>query len=134
MYRRFARKPLAIIVVLVALAVLPVVIHGILRSRSFLSRVQSIQVGDSKEQVLAKAGRPTEVFAPPQQVPGFFHLGVRVETWAYGQRFEWQHPFYPQFPYFWPLKVRLFRPGANDVTIEFDSTGKVSRIPTPWKN
>lgn len=120
-----------LVVVLVALGVSAAIAHDMSRSRSFTSRVQSVQIGDSKEQVLAKVGRATEVFTAPQEIPGIFYLGVRVETWAYGERFNWQHCFYPRFPYFWPLKVRLFRPDADDVTVEFDSTGRVSHVSTP---
>lgn len=33
----------------------------------------------------------------------------------YGKRFDRQNCFYAKFPYFWPLKVRLFGPDAEDV-------------------
>lgn len=120
---------LVAVVTLVALAVLALNVHDVYRSRFFASGVQWVQVGDSKEQVLAKLGRATEAFLPAQYDP--LGLGVRVETWAYGKRFDWQHCFHREFPYFWPLTIRLFRPDANDVTIEFDSADRANRISTP---
>jgi len=124
-------KRFAIIIALVTLAVVALTVLDAFRSHSFASRVQSIKVGDSKERVLATVGRATTVFTPPQKIPSGLYLGVRVETWAYGKRFEWQHSLHSEFPYFWPLKFRLFGPDADDVEVEFDSTGRVSRVSTP---
>lgn len=125
--KRFA----IIIVVLVTLAVAALTVLDTLRSRSFVRRVQSIRIGDSKERVLATLGRATTVFTPPQQIPRGLYLGVHVETWAYGKRFDWQHCFHSEFPFFWPLKFRLFGPDGDDVEVEFDSTGRVTRVSTP---
>ena len=115
-----------------ALVTLPIVafVFDAFRARSFATRVQRIKVGDSREKVVATLGRATEAFTPPQKIPSGLYLGVRVETWAYGKRFDWQHCFYSKFPYFWPLKVRLFGPDSDDVEVEFDSTGRVSRVST----
>ena len=124
-------KRFAVTIVLVILAVVALTMLDTFRSRSFAAKVQSIKVGDSREQVVATLGRATQVFTPPQKIPGGLYLGVRVETWAYGKRIDWRHCFYSEFPYFWPLTFRLFRPNAEDVEVEFDSTGRVSRVLTP---
>ena len=116
------------LVILVILAALTAV--DSYRSRSFVTRVQNIKVGDSKERVVAALGRATDVFTPPQILPG---LGVGAETWAYGKRFDWQHCFRSTFPYFWPLRVRVFNPDSDDFVIRFDSAGKVMVISIPPK-
>ena len=120
-----------IIFVLAILAVAVLTMLDVFRSRSFATKVQSIKVGDSREEVVATLGRATQVFRPPPQIPSGLYLGVRVETWAYGKRFDWQHCLHSDFPFFWPLKVRLFGPDADDVEVEFDSTGRVRRVLTP---
>jgi hypothetical protein len=124
-------KRFAIIIGLVTLVVAALTLLDTFRSRSFATKAQSIKVGDSTEQVLRTLGRATQVFRPPQQIPSGLYLGVRVETWAYGRRFDWQHCFHSDFPFFWSLKFRLFGPDADDVEVEFDSTGRVSRVSTP---
>jgi hypothetical protein len=102
------------------------------RSRSFVTRARSINVGDSNEQVTAIMGSATTVFTPPQEIPRGWYFGVRVETWAYGKVFDWQDCFYSEFPYFFPFKFRLFGPDPErDVKIEFDSTGRVELISLP---
>jgi hypothetical protein len=118
-------------IALVGFAIIALTGLDTFRSKSFVRRVKSIKVGDSNEQVVAALGRATEVFLPPKKVPSGWYLGVRVETWAYGRRFDWQHCFYSEFPYFFPFKVRLFGPEADDIEVEFDSAGRVSRVRTP---
>src|SRR6266850_2205032 len=124
--RRFA-----IIFALVTLAVVALTVLDAFRSRSFAASVRSIKLGASREEVVATLGRATQVFTPPQKIPSGLYLGVRVETWAYGKRFDWQDCFLSKFPYFWPFKVRLFGPESDDVEVEFDSTGRVSRVLIP---
>jgi hypothetical protein len=102
-------------------------------SRSFVTTVQSINVGDSKERVAAILGQAIQVFKPPRKTPAGFYFGVLLETWAYGKRFDWQHCFYSEFPYFCPLKFRIFGPAADDVAVEFDSAGRVVRISRPTR-
>ncbi|SRR2546427_5151049 len=126
-------KRFAFIVVTVTAVILALTAADGFLSRSFVTRVQRIKVGDSREQVVATLGRAAKVFTPPQKIPTGMYLGVRVETWAYGKLFDWQNCFYPKFPYFWPFNVRLFGPDADDVCIEFDSNGTVSRVSIPTK-
>jgi hypothetical protein len=121
------------IAALALLIIMSAAVMDSFRAHRFVTKVQAIKAGDGKEQVEAKLGRATRVFRPPEKVshPLFLFLGVQVETWAYGERFDWQHCFHSKFPYFWPLKFRLFGPDMDDVTVEFDSTGKVRRFSTP---
>ena len=124
-------RRLVIIVVLLTIAAVASTALDNLRSRSFVRRVQRVKVGDSKARVLAMVGQATAVFMPVQKSPSGLDLGVRVETWAYGKRLDWRHCLWPKFPYFWPLKFRLFGPDPGDVEVEFDSMGRVSRVSTP---
>ena len=126
-------KMLAIIVLTVTAVILALTAVDGLLSRSFVARVQRIKVGDSRERVVATLGRAAKVFTPPQKIPTGLYLGVQVETWAYGELFDRHHCFYSRFPYFWPFEVRLFGPDGDDVRIEFDSNGRVSRISMPTK-
>ena len=119
-------------VLFLLLVMVPTVVDSI-RSRSFVARVHTIKVGDSRNQVIAVLGRATQVLTPPPKIPRGLYLGVRVGTWAYGSRFDWRHCFYSKFPYFWPLKFRLFGPDVEDVEVAYDSAGKVSGVWTPTK-
>src|SRR5258705_5088897 len=102
----------------------------ILRGRSFRSRAQEIRVGDSRQHVEQVLGRPTIVFMPPP--PGARGLVIiRPETWAYGSRLQIRDAFHATFPYFYPLRLRLFGPDDGDVAIEFDSNDKVSDVSIP---
>jgi hypothetical protein len=102
-----------------------------LHSRSVARRLPFIRAGDSKEKVMVTLGRATKVFEAPAKAPVGFYWGPLVETWAYGNRFDWPHCFYSTFPYFCPLKLRIFGPASDDFTVEFDSKGKVTNIYTP---
>ena len=124
-------KRSVIIILLAVVVIVALTAFDAFRSRSLAARVQRIQVGDSREQVSATLGRATHMFMPPKELPRGLYLGVRVETWAYGRRFDWRHCFHSEFPFFWPLKFRLFGPDADDVEVEFDSMGRVSRVSTP---
>jgi hypothetical protein len=102
-------------------------------------RAQSIKVGDSKQQVERLLGHPANVFQPQpalqaQAATNWFAalLSVKAETWAYGSRFEVRHAFSSGFPYFWPIRLRLFTPDTDDVAVEFDGSGRVSRVTIPW--
>ena len=54
-----------------------------------------------------------------------------AETWAYGARFTLKDAFHPEFPYFWPFKLRFLGPDADDVAIEFNAAGQVVRVSIP---
>jgi outer membrane protein assembly factor BamE (lipoprotein component of BamABCDE complex) len=127
-------KTLGIIFVLIlALAALVVGIDW-LSTHTSTTRVRAVRVGDTKHQVEQILGRPVTTFTPlPEARTNFVAalLSVRAETWAYGSRLELRRPFQAEFPYFLPVRLRLFQPDADDVSIEFDSSGRVSKIVTP---
>ena len=126
-------KRFTIIIVLLTLVLLVVIAADNSRPHSFAISAVSVNVGDSKERVVEILGPATHVFKPPPTIPTGFYLGVRTETWAYGKRLDLQNCFHSGFPYFWPVKMRLFGPHADDVEVEFDSTGRVSRVSMPTK-
>jgi hypothetical protein len=115
------------------LAILVMVVTAVDARRAPRSAMKAggIQVGDSREQVRARLGRPTELFRPRQNIPSGMYLGVHVEIWAYGGLFELRHCFWSEFPYFYPIKVRLFGPARDDLRVEFDSWSRVSRVLVP---
>lgn len=124
---------------LIATLILFVLVGGIVtldvyRTGSFRSRARSIKIGDSKQQVERILGPATSVFTPlPEAATNVLALllSVRCETWAYGNRLELREPFQAEFPYFFPLRFRLFKPDSDDVRIEFDSAGQVSFVRIP---
>jgi len=94
---------------------------------SLRSRAQSIKVGDSKQHVEQVLGRATAMFVPNPQAL----FSVDRETWAYGKRLQFHEAFDSKFPYFYPLRFRLFSPDDDDVAIEFDRAGNVSAVSIP---
>ena len=54
-----------------------------------------------------------------------------AESWVDGQRFDLTNAWRSEFPYFWPVKGRFLMPEDNDVVIEFNTAGKVTRITIP---
>jgi outer membrane protein assembly factor BamE (lipoprotein component of BamABCDE complex) len=93
------------------------------------TRAQTLKPGDSKEKVREVLGKPTSVFlTSPQAKTNWIYLilGVQKETWAYGHRFDSQ----AKFPYF-SLRIRLFGPDTDDVSVTFDSSGRVLGVKVP---
>ena len=127
-------KKLGIIVVVILILGALVVAIDCLSAHSLTKRARAIRVGDSKQQVERLLGRPVTSFTPlPEARTNFVAalLSVRSETWAYGSRLELRDPFQAEFPYFFPIRLRLFKPEADDIAIEFDSSGRVSEITIP---
>ena len=127
-------KKLGIIVVVILLLATVVVGIDSMSTHSTATRVRAMQVGDSKRQVEQLLGRPITIFTPsPAARTNFVAalLSVGSETWAYGSRLELRRPFRSDFPYFFRVRWRLFRPDIDDVAIEFDSSGRVSKITIP---
>ena len=127
-------KRLGIILGLALLVAMLAVGIDRLTAQSLAKRVRAVRIGDSQQQVAQLVGRPVGTFTPlPEAQTNMVAaiLSVRSETWAYGSRLNLRHPFEKEFPYFLPIRFRLFHPDADDVSIEFDSSGRVSRITIP---
>lgn len=126
------KKLVVIVATILILTVLAVVIHR--RSvHSFTMHVRAIHVGDSKQKVEQLLGPPVASFTPlPEARTNYVIslMSVHSETWAYGSELE-RHPFSSEFPYFDPFRIRIFKPDTDDVAIEFDSSGKVSKVTIP---
>jgi len=128
------RLPLWKIAAILAVVVLfgyPVAYDSV-RVRFLRNKARELRVGDSKERVRAVLGEPNARFAkgsglhifgkPPYPEP---------ERWAYGSEFEWKNCILKEFPYFWPIRLRLFDPGSDDVSVFFDDEGKVTGVRIP---
>lgn len=105
-----------------------------LSTRAAAARARTIRVGATKEQVTETLGQPTTIFTPlPQAQTNMLAalLCVSAETWAYGSRLELRQPFQSEFPYFMPIRFRLFQPDRDDIVIEFDSSGGVGKVTIP---
>ena len=127
-------KKLRLFALAIFILVLAVVFIDNLSTYSLATRARNLRVGDSKHHVEQILGRPMGWFQPPPQTPTNLIaalLSVRAETWAYGSRLELRQPFISEFPYFFPFRIRLFRPDSDDVVVEFDSGGRVSKLIIP---
>ena len=101
------------------------------------SKAGKLRVGQSQNRVRDILGEPNVVFAKgtglldgTTLLPGI-SVGQSPERWAYGRRFDWKDAFHEEFPYFYPIRLRLFGPDDQDVAIEFDDHGMVSAIEIP---
>jgi hypothetical protein len=127
-------KKLTIIVLVVAAIALLVTAIDAVSTRMFMAKAKRISVGDTKMTVERSLGHPVALFTrPPEASTNFVAalLSVRAETWAYGRKLNLRHPFLSKFPYFYPFRFRMFSPDSDDVAIEFDASGKVSKISIP---
>jgi hypothetical protein len=123
-----------IVFLIVFLAGAGMVAHDRWRCNSLRSRAAEIRIGDSKEQVEKLLGNPNTIFPPSERQPtsiGEALLHRSSEEWAYGTTFEFSDCFFSEFPFFYPFRFRLFGPDADDVGVEFDSSGKVSDVSIP---
>lgn len=82
-------------------------------------KARGVRIGDSREQVRSKLGRPSAVTQA-----GIFNCS---ETWAYGGYLDWQHLTSCGLP----IRLRIFGPEADEVAIRFDDEGKVSKVIIP---
>lgn len=102
---------------------------NLIPSKSLAEQAQAIKIGEPKNTVKQVLGRPNEIFLPPTGTNIniiTLMLCVHSETWAYGHWFRGR----TDFPYF-ELNLRLFRPDTNDVTVSFDSKGRVAKVYIP---
>jgi hypothetical protein len=103
-----------------AMVVLPPLLHA-----RFIARVNSIRIGDTREDVERVLGAPTERFAKGKQLVDAIAKATLLfwllmpespETWAYGSSY---------------FTIRILGPRTDDVVIEFDDQGHVSRVVIP---
>src|SRR5437870_8270197 len=87
------------------------------RDRSAPRRAKAIKIGETRQQVRHILGRPSDV-----TTAGIFD---RSETWAYGGYVDWGHLLST------PVRLRIFGPDADEVAIQFNSSGTVSRVIVP---
>ena len=127
------KKFLLITLVIFCCVVVVVCVDG-LRARATAARARTIRIGASKQQITETLGQPTAIFTPlPQARTNMLAalLSVSAETWAYGGRLELRQPFQSEFPYFMPIRFRLFQPDPDDIAIEFDSSDQVRKVTIP---
>ena len=123
-------KKAAIIVALLILLGMLLGLGNLWHWRSLRKRALSLQPGDSKEQVRKALGKPVQIFMPsPQARTNFLAalLSVRSETWAYGGSFDISLVFHGESP----LVFRIFKPDDKDMSVVFDSSGRVEEVLIP---
>jgi hypothetical protein len=119
------KRPAIIITgaILIAAAVMVSAFQG----KSRRERAAALKVGDTKQQVERLLGTATMTtpFTPMWRTNAVSALfSDTTETWGYGNRFD----FKSRFPW---LQFRLFLPSVNDITVEFNASGKVVRVTVP---
>jgi len=123
-------KKLAIILALPVLLAMLLSLGDLWNSGSVRRRALSVKPGDSKVQVQKALGRPVKIFTPlPQARTNItaWLFSVRSETWAYGRRFDLGLAFQGEFP----IPYRMFSPEDKDVSVVFDSSGRVKEVIIP---
>jgi hypothetical protein len=87
-----------------------------------------VSIGDSKDQVKQIMGEPNaswdrqKAFMTNREMPPGF---------AYGKSMDWGNAFHSDFPFFFPFRIRLFGPDADDIVVEFDDKWIVTEIRHP---
>jgi len=86
------------------------------RQNLAFKRAAVIHIGDSKKRVRQVLGKPSDVV---------FSLFSGNEIWAYGGHVDWPNLTTS------PMRFRFFGPDSDEVSVRFDSYGKVDRITIP---
>ena len=123
-------KKLGIVLALLLLAVMLLFTIDAWHSHSLRRRALSLKTGDNKQRVESVLGKPVSIFTPsPQSQTNWLAalLSVRSETWAYGNRFDLHLAFHGELP----VLFRWFGPGSNDISVVFDSSGRVAQVTVP---
>jgi hypothetical protein len=94
-----------------------------LRAR-LVAKAKTIRIGDARDHVAAVLGAPTERFAQGTQLTDsirqsnpilYFLISPSPETWCYGAVLDW----------------RMFGPDEEDLTVEFNADGGVTKVTIP---
>jgi hypothetical protein len=96
-------------------------------------RAAGIRVGDDKARVRAIMGAPTASMTGGGGF-GDWLLGIPPEQWIYGRTLDWQTPVTREYPWVRSpaqLNFHILAPGADDVAVNFNSSGKVMRVEIP---
>lgn len=130
------RRLVGLVILLVIVTITLFVIYETTRISRLHQRARSIPIAATYEEVIDILGRPTMKFprgsGPFDQTPLVVFTGVSPETWAYGSRFDWSNCVTDTFPYVGsPFRWRMFGPDDEDVAVEFDVEGRVSRVTIP---
>lgn len=124
------RRILGIGVLVVLLLIGALVAMDSLKVRGTRARAHKVQTGSTREHVRAILGEPVTIFEPRDTNGQRLFLSPDCETWAYGSHIE-KSPFFSEFPYFCPVRLRLFRPDSDDVVLEFSFSGVVTNVQIP---
>ena len=114
--------PLIVIAFLLCLT-----IYDSVQVNQLKSKINQVQIGDTKEEVMKKLGKPNYTWSKGGS--GFFanhNSGV-----AYGGIMDWKNAFHSEPPYFYPFRFRLFTSDKDDIDIILDNEGLVSNIKIP---
>jgi len=104
--------------------VLSLVLFVVYSQREFLERARAIRVGDTKAAVERQLGAPTHRFAKGAQFSDALRqqnlllwllIPKTPETWVYGT----------------PFRLIWLAPEEEDIVVEFDEQGKVTRVVIP---
>ena len=110
-------KPIALIAGFLLVALMLFLTIDLLQQNLARKRAQAIRRGDTKLQVRRLLGNPSAI-----TTSGFFDSS---ESWAYGGYVDWPNLMSS------PVRVRLFGPDSDEVSVRFNSAGKVDRIIVP---
>lgn len=130
------RRIVGIIVLLLIATIVLFVIYEKTWTSAIHRQARSIAIGTTHEEVTDILGAPTMRFkrgsGPFDQTPLVVFMGESPEVWAYGSRFDWSNCVMDTFPFVGsPFRLRMFGPDEEDVAVEFDEQGRVSKVTIP---
>ena len=96
-------------------------------------RASTLQSGQTEDDLYLQLGRPLEVYSA-RKGWSFLAIGKRPRQWCYGTRIDLDHMFISDpvvsiNPL--PVKIRWFGYCDDDLVVDFDETGRVTRIDNP---
>lgn len=98
------------------------------------SKIYELKIGDTKTKVLHLLGKGQGTWKKGEKTGlGLFgiHFSYQDDVIAYGKIVDWSDPFFSEFPYFFPFRIRLFGPDENDFIIHFDEKGLINKVEIP---
>lgn len=97
------------------------------RAHRLISKAEHIHTGDSIDAVISLMGQPDGTYSKGS---GLFSSSEH-KALAYGRMFDWSDAFHLEFPFFYPINLRIFGPFQDDIAVILDDADKVLKVEMP---
>ena len=98
-----------------------------IRAHRLISKAEHIHPGDTIDAVISLMGPPDGTFSKGS---GLIFTS-KYKALAYGRMFDWSDAFHLDFPFFYPINLRIFGPIQGDITVFLDDADKVLKVEMP---